>query len=325
MRPQRRRLLFIRTDRLGETLLNLPAAAAFKATYPASHLTFLAHPDLAPLLTALPWIDEVIPDSHAADQLWWRDAWRLSRALKARRFDTAVVSNPQKRLHLAVWLAGVPQRVGYHRKWGRLLTHRVPDCKALGECHEVEYNLALVWTLTGPIAEAAWQFPSDENVRAAPLLRARGLEASQPFIAVHPWSSNPLKVWPLDRYRQLVRRLTGDLAVPVVLIGGAESRGAFAAGPSAGAAVVDLIGRLSLRELAGVLQRARLLVSNDSGPVHLAAAVGTKTVVLFGTSEPAAGPGRWGPWGPGHTVISKPSMDAISVDEVLEAIKRYVA
>ena len=86
-----------------------------------------------------------------------------------------------------------------------------------------------------------------------------------------------------------------------------------------------MAGRTSLPQLAATLQRAKVLVSNDSGPVHLAAALGTPVVALFGTTDPAAGPRRWGPWGAGHTVIWKETMDAITVAEVLEAVQAQLA
>jgi len=110
--------------------------------------------------------------------------------------------------------------------------------------------------------------------------------------------------------------------LPVVLIGGPEEQGLVPhVLPADHPRVVNLVGRVSLRQLAAVLRRARCLVSNDSGPVHLAAAVGTPAVVLFGTPTAAAGPRRWGPWGLNHTVISQPSMEAISVADVLTAVQ----
>ena len=88
--------------------------------------------------------------------------------------------------------------------------------------------------------------------------------------------------------------------------------------------MANVIGRLTLRQLAALLQCARLLVSNDSGPVHLAAAVNTQTLVLFGASEAATGPRRWGPWGEGHVVLWKSSMEEIRVEEVFEALQRLL-
>ena len=112
--------------------------------------------------------------------------------------------------------------------------------------------------------------------------------------------------------------------MPVVVIGPPEERERAQAVVPSGGRVADLVGHLTLRELAAALQHARLLISNDSGPVHLAAAVSTSAIVLFGTSQAAAGPRRWGPWGEGHTVIWKPTMAEITVEEVFAAMGTYL-
>ena len=120
----------------------------------------------------------------------------------------------------------------------------------------------------------------------------------------------------------VIQQAVGSLGAQVVVIGGSEEEQRAPLLVPEGRAVANLVGRLSLRQLAALLQCARLLVSNDSGPAHLAAAVNTKTLVLFGTSNRATGPGRWGPWGSGHAVMWKPSMDAMTVDEVFAALRR---
>jgi len=331
------RILFLRTDRLGETLLTLPAVAALGAALPGASLTLLVHPQLQSLLAGVPGVTEVLTHDPRSHRVWWVRAWRLGRTLRSRRFDAAVVSNPMKELHLAVWLAGIPHRVGYGRKWGWCLSRRIPDRKALGERHEVEYNLDLVKALVGgAIAppSAPWQLAGFEREEGEVLrlLERQGIHGSDPLIAVHPWTSNPLKQWPITRYQELVRVLSQRL--PVALIGGPEERAlaphvlpADHPTPSGGGStprVVDLVGRISLRQLAELLRRSRLLVSNDSGPVHLAAAVGTPTVALFGTPDAATGPRRWGPWGERHTVIWKESMEAITVDDVVAAVREVL-
>lgn len=323
-----RRILFIRTDRLGETLLAVPAAMALRAASPQAHLTLLVQPALQPLLAGAPGIDEVLAYDDTAPPQWWRRALRLGRALRPRRFDLVVVSNPKKELHLAVWLAGIPVRVGYGRKWGGLLTRRVVDRKALGERHEVEYNLDLVQVLVGgalPTPNPQWRLPrfEPEQREVLQLLERHGIRQPDPFLAVHPWTSNPVKRWPAARYRELVRVMAQRL--PVVLIGGPEERELLSqVVPADHPRVIDLVGQVSLRQLAALLRCAALLVSNDSGPVHLAAAVGTPTVVLFGGSSPAAGPRRWGPCGNRHCVIWKESMEAITVEEVLGAVEELL-
>ena len=319
------RLLFIRTDRLGETLLNLPAVAALQAALPGCSVTLLVHPDLEPLLSGAPGFG-VLSVPPGAGGPWWSRAWRLGRALSPRRFDAALISNPKQELHAAVWLAGIPVRVGYNRKWGCLLTHRLNDRKALGDRHEVESNLDLVRALGLPAQAFPWHFPpfSQEQAEVFRLPEWQGDQSSGPFIAVHPFSSNPVKRWPAERYRELFRRLAAQAGTRVVVVGGPEERGGVSAVLPPGTPAVNLVGRLTLRQLAARLQRAQLLISNDSGPVHLASAVGTRTVVLFGAAHPAAGPIRWGPWGSGHAVFAKPSLTDVTVDEVMEAIRRLL-
>jgi len=321
-----RRLIFIRTDRLGETLLNLPAVAALHAALPQAAVTLLAHPDLQSLLAGLPGVEQVLACPQGPRGLWWMRALQLGCRLRRERFDLAIVSNPKKELHAAVWLAGIPVRIGYDRKWGGLLTHRVPDRKALGEQHEVEYNLNLLRAIGLSITAPQWRLPcgATERLEVRRLLEQQGIQPSEPFLTVHPWTSNPSKQWPIDRYQALLQRSAGQLAVKVVVIGGPEERRRIAQVLPAGAAAVDLVGRLTLRQLAALLERAALLISNDSGPVHLAAAVGTPTVVLFGTLEAATGPRRWGPWGEGHRIILKPSMEEITVEEVVAAVRQQL-
>ncbi len=319
-----RRAVFIRTDRLGETLLNLPAVAALKAALPHADLTLLVHPELRDLLTAVPGVPRVLPYAEVEGRWWLARAMGLARTLRSYRFDLAVVSNPKKELHLAVWLARIPRRVGYARKWGRwLLTHRVDDRKALGERHEVEYNLDLIRALGLSTTIPQWQLPRFDREQAdvVQLLQRQGIKPSEPLIAVHPWTSNPLKQWPADRFQALIRQCVERLGVQVVVIGGLAEVQRSKAVLLAHVPVADLTGELSLRQLAALLQTARLLISNDSGPVHLASAVGAKTVVLFGTPDPATGPGRWGPYGEGHRVIWKPTMEAIGVEEVYRLVE----
>src|SRR3989338_830537 len=220
-----RRVVFIRTDRLGETLLNLPAITALKAALPQAALTLLVDPDLKPLLIDVPGLHEVLADAGGKGGWWFARAIRLAQLLKAHHFDLAVISNPKKEMHLAVWLAGIPCRVGYSRKWGRwLLTHRIDDRKALGERHEVEYNLDLIRALGLPTMISPWQLPYFERERAEvfQLLERHGINPSQPVIAVHPWTSNPLKRWPSERFQALMRRCVERLGVQVVVIGGPE-------------------------------------------------------------------------------------------------------
>ena len=317
-------VVFVRTDRLGETLLTLPALHALRAARPDCRLTVVVHPALRELLADHPDVTEVVAELTPQGS-WWSQAWRLGRVWRSWKAQAILISNPKKTYHLAAWLAGIPCRVGYDRKWGGLLTHRLPDRKALGDRHEVEYNLDLVKTLGIPVAlPPVLQLPvrASDDARVDRLLGPWHVRSDHRLVAVHPWTSNPRKQWPLERFRTLLQRLQQVPTVRPVLIGGLEeSRRLDEVLSPQAASVVNLVGQVSLGELAAVLRRVRVLVSNDSGPMHVAAAVGTKVVALFGTAEAGSHPNRWGPWGEGHTVIRKP-LEHISVDDVMDAVTR---
>ena len=327
-----RHIVVIRTDRLGETILHLPMWDALRAAYPNARISCVAGAPLVELLRLAPSLDAVIENPVRRSDGLLTGAIRLARRLRAERADVVIISNPTKLFHVAAFLARVPYRIGWRRKGGaQLLTHAVADEKALGARHEVEYNAELLRRcgiaapehpqLTLPITEALAE-------RVLRQLGAATREHPQDWIAVHPWTSNPAKQWPLERFRALVRELAAPRrarGMRVLVVGGPEEahRAPEVVG-DAGEAVVNLVGRLSLPELAACLRYARVLVSSDSGPVHLAAAVGTPVVALFGTADAGSHPQRWGPWGAGHTVIHQP-LETIAVEQVTEAAARCVS
>ena len=323
-----RPIVFVRTDRLGETLLTLPAIHALRQAFPDARLTLMLHPALQELFAGHPDVDEVVPEP-ASSGPWWRQAWRVSRLWRSWHPEIIILANPKKAYHVGAWLAGIPRRVGYDRKLGWLLTHRLQDRKPIGERHEVEYNLALVATLGIPVTPAPMPWLPVGPQEASSLsqrLGQLGVPVGSRLIAVHPWTSNPRKQWPVDRCRALIHRLAQETGLVVVVIGGREEQARAAEliveGPHTGR-VLNLVGRCSLRELVALLTRVRVVVSSDSGPMHVAVAVGTPVVALFGTAETGSHPTRWGPWGEKHTVIHKP-LEAITVDEVARAVACYL-
>ncbi|HEX9780140.1 MAG TPA: glycosyltransferase family 9 protein [bacterium] len=319
-----KRILYVRTDRLGETILNIPAVLALHAAYPGAAVTWIMDPALIELLKqAGPW--RAVPEPRPAG-FWLRRVRVLADAFRAERADAIVISNPQKDYHLAAWLAGIPTRVGYARKWGRwLLTHRVPGRNRLGGRHEVEYNLDLVRTLGIDVHASSWRLtcPPEHLSAVTDLLAAEGLRPDDALIVVHPWSARRFKEWPAERFRALIEHLASS-GRRVAVIGGAEETARAQALIGPGGTVINLTGRLNLQQLAALLSRSRCLVTNDSGPMHVAAAVGTPVVALFGTSNAGSHPKRWGPWGTEHVVLHQP-LEALATDEVLSAALNLLA
>lgn len=318
----------IRTDRLGETLLHLPLVDALKRTYRDATLTWMVNPDLVELISQAPEVDRTLSYDFDPASSWWRRAVRLAGHLRREQFDLVMISNSTKEFHLATWLSGIPVRVGYDRKWGFLLTHRLADRRALGDCHEVEYNIGLLTALGLTVsASPALHLPvTEESEREmAQLFEHVGVSHAERIMVIHPWTSNRRKQWPLERVRALLGRLSSMVtARPMVIGGPEEQRHAELLLRGMESSVVNVVGRLSLPALAACLRRARVVITNDSGPMHLAAAVGTPVVALFGTADAGSHPRRWGPWGSGHTVIHKP-LEQITVEEVLVAAQRYLS
>jgi len=295
-------VLVIRDDRFGEFLLNIPVLRALKETYPAAKVTLAVKADVGELAECVEYADRVDV---------WDDNFR--RSLRKQKFDACVVSNPTKEAHWAVFWAGIPVRVGYARKWGILLTHKIADNKSLGLKHEVEYNLDLVG-LTGAKT-------NDKSLSLGKLPAYSNPEYAG-AVAIHPYTSDALKQWELERFRELAKRISDELGLRVIIVGKVEDTGKDKKEfEGLGKNVVSLVNKTSFVELAQILKQCRLLVSCDSGPVHLSAAVGTPVIALFRNDLPGKTARRWGPWGKGHIVIARDKLTDISVEDVLDKVK----
>jgi len=335
-------ILVVRTDRMGDVLLNIPAIRALKQTFESS-VTALVNSTLKDLLLGIPEIDQILPFD---EEKWNRNIFarvNLLRQIREMRFDLAVVLNPAKRFHILTYLAGIPRRLGYDRKWGFLLTHKIEDMKFLGQKHEVEYNLDLVRSIGADTKDKniSLQIKAKDKQFVGDLLLRCGIKDKDSIIVINPHSSNPAKCWPKEQFVRVADQLYLRLSAKVVIIGTTEERNSainlisFAKYPP-----INLCGKLTLTQLAALLYRCALLISNDSGPVHIAAACGRPTVAIFGRNIPGVSPRRWGAWGDGHISLHKdpgcnpcPDRDcpynfkcltSITTEEVLQAAEKQL-
>jgi heptosyltransferase-2 len=310
-------ILCFRNDRFGEFLLNIPAFRALKESFPGSKLTLAVDTYVKELAEHIDFVDEVITWDNRKHGLL--EIIKFSGKLKAGRFGLSVAFNPSKEFNIASFLAGISLRVGYDRKFGFLLSRRLKDKKNLGERHEVEYNLEL--------AELAGAKTGDSSISLAVKNTAidnlKGIidfDKTDTLIALHPWTSDPLKQWPQESFYRLAQRLLSERGLSIVVIGGREEY------PKSlefcrDLKVYNLVGKTTLVQLAALLERCKLLISADSGPMHLAACVGASVMAIFRNDMPGKSPRRWGPWGSSHTVIENNSLSQITVDEVFNKTK----
>ncbi len=291
-----KQILVVRTDRMGDVLLNVPAIRALKETFGA-RITLLAHRELKTLFEAIPEVDEVITYDEERWQESFTERWRLLQLVRRRHFGLAVILNPLRRMHILAFAAGIPYRLGYRRKWAFLLTHSIADKKYEGQKHEVEYNLDLVRAIGADTQDLRITLGrlAEEEAYVAQLCKKYALLPADTLVAIAPNTSNPAKCWPKEYFAQLIDKLIAA-GVKVAVIGApAEHSAVLRLLAMTRQQPINLCGKLNLRQLAAFLARARLLIANDSGPVHLAAAVGTPAIVIFGRNIPGVGPRRWGP------------------------------
>ncbi len=292
------RVLVISPNWLGDAVMALPAVQDLRRHEPGAHLAVAARRGLADLWRAVPGMDEVIPLAYDG-RLRHTPAWAADAAmLAAGRFSRAVLLPNSFASAWLVRRAGIAERWGYRADLrAPLLTRAVP--KPATRVHQGEFYQALVHALgvdNGPLRPTI-EPPAEARQEATRLLQDVGLPPGAPFVALAPGAAyGKAKQWLPERFAELVAALHAD-GLPTVIVGSGgdgEAAGRIRAALGArGDAVrpADLVGRTSLGTLMGVLAASRACVSNDSGAMHLAAAVGVPVTAVFGpTDERATAP-----------------------------------
>lgn len=327
MRPIRR-IVYIRTDRMGDVLMNMAAIRLLRQTFPKAWITLLVDYKIADLFQGCPDLDEVMIVRRGELNGSWRAKLRYAWQLKKGRFDMAIAANPEKTTHVAMALAGIPRRVGWERKWSFLLTRKIIPEKDPISTHEMDTNIRLVKLITKLEWDGSLGLGRDESVDAR--MKQRIAEANpedRPMVAVHTGTSDPRKRWSFEKFAALCDEIATKTNCCVVLIGGPEERVYVEAmGHLLKHSPVDWVGALTLKELASFLanRQVRAIVSSDSGPVHVAWMSGTPAVVMFARGVTGSNPNRWGPRDGRSYVIYKPMAD-IKVAEVMTGLQRFIS
>ena len=318
-----RNIVILRTDRIGEVLLSTPVIEALKKRFPKASVSFVTSHYARDIVVDRSDLSKVITFDTIAKKLSLWKAFKLAAKLKRHSFNMAVVLNPHKVLHLAVFIAGIRYRVGFDRKWGVLLNAKTQDKRDEAKMHEVDYNLQLLKVID-IYEENIYPFMpvlSRGSYYVNGLLAQTGVTGSKKVVVMHPGSSNPGKRYPADKLKDVVRGLVKTGNVDIVIIGSKDDKILCdRIKADFGNEVHNLAGLLSLRELAAIFKVSDLFITNDNGPMHIAAAVGAKVLALFNKDVIGSNPLRWGPYGEGHVVIYKSFKD-ITPEEVIEKAK----
>ncbi|MGH7855421.1 MAG: lipopolysaccharide heptosyltransferase II [Candidatus Binatia bacterium] len=285
-------MLILQTSFLGDTVLTLPLISEVRRRFPVKKLSVLCLPANGELLRDHPAIDEIITyDKKNADR-GWRGLQRTAARVKEKNFTVALTPHKSVRSALILYLAKIPQRVGFRESRGWFLFHQRANRDR--ELHDVERNLSVLQafglapqecrrTIDLPVSSIAQDVVNRK-------LRALGVDDSSPIIGVSPGSVWPTKRWSAAGFAVLIQMLRKQHDCQVLLFGGADDAAVVNdVQRQCGQAAINLVGEIGLRELPAAISRCRVFVTNDSGPMHIAVARRIPTVAVFCATTPDLG------------------------------------
>lgn len=305
-----KRLLVRGPNWIGDAVMSEPALAALRSVFPEAEVTLLVKPPVAELFTGHPAVDRILVYEDRGKHAGLGGKWILADELRRRRFDLAVLFQNAFEAALLSFMAGIPRRYGYATD-GRGWLLSDPVEKNQTKRHQVSYYLDLLKPLGAPAINALPRlFLTAEEERAMDgRLAGWGLGAGDVLIGLNPGSTyGGAKRWLPERFAEVSNRLADDLAgrghkVHVAIIGakGEEELGRAIAGGITAQTMV-LSGQTTIRELMAVVKRCRLFLTNDTGPMHVAAAFGVPVVAVFGPTDHRT----TSPAGPDHVIVREP-------------------
>ncbi len=336
------RILVLRYRFIGDTVLTVPFLRNLREAFPAAKIDLMLEPFSGQVIQGCPYVDRIVPFelrtihrySAQSDRGRIPGYLRCRRMISRERYDAVFVLKRSLSSALLAWTAGVPRRIGFATEGrGLLLTDRV---SYRHDQHEVENFLDCLRAVDIPVGSKQLElWPTGEQDRMVRgLFREQGWQEQDLKVIIHAAASLPAKQWPTERFAAVMDRLRRNYPVRFVYTGASgdsplyeeiERRGDFNG--------LNLCGRTTLYENVAVYRACDLFFGVDSGPMHMAAAVGVPVVALFGPTDER----KWGPWGAGHTVITKrlscrpckphkcgdnDCMKQISAEEAFEAVER---
>ena len=303
--PSFERILVIKLKQPGDVLVSTPVLAALKEAWPQAQVSYLVPKGTEEMVADHPGLSGLLVVDRQGETL--SQTWRFIRELRRRCFDLVLELSGGDRGAFYTFLSGARERLGFERAgkaWQRPFFTRLLPSPPL-KMHLVEANLEILRGLglapQNPRLQFFWNSRVESRIQE--VLGAHHL-APGAFVVMHPGAGWLFKCWTAAGYARVMDRLQGDWGLPVVLTASrAPLEQELLADILARTRVspINLAGQLSLKELGALISRARFFFGVDSAPMHLAAAVNTPAVALFGPS----GDFNWRPWGKGHLVIKK--------------------
>lgn len=338
---QPKKILIIRTDRIGDVVLTLPLAKIIKQAYPNSHITFLARDYTKVLPESNKYIDEVLTLPIENGKLF---ATELMSMIKAGKYDAAILVYPRTKIAFAVFMARVKKRIGTGYRWfSFLFTDKIYEHRKTGDKHELEYNLNLlkplgIENIDKNSVSFDIQVAKESEQKAQSIFDENHIPTDKKLIIIHPGSGGSSIDLPISKFIQLSERLAHELDCSIVITGSSSEIEACKKLMN-GKNTYNLAGQLNLDELVAVINRSDLLIANSTGPIHIAAALG-KNVVGFYPKINECSVERWGPY-TNKRIIFSPTIDcsnctreqcerlncmnSINIDDVFSGIQKLLS
>lgn len=297
-------ILIVKLSAIGDVIHALPVAYALKQKYPEARITWVVEKPAYELLTNNPNIDEIIvfdkPKFKSIVGLL-TNGYQLAKELKAHKFDVAIDLQGLFKSAAISYLSGASKRLVYcnARELSHLVGQRI--CGEHENGHVVDRYLDVATHLGCTVDEVIFplHITEAESRKAEAIANHGGLQLDNPYVVLAPGTNWISKCWPPTHFAKLADKLYDNNIIPVMIGGPNDTRLAQEIIANTGVPTIDLTGKTSMKELAYIIKRAQAFVGGDTGPMHLAVAVGTKVVTMFGPTDPK----RNGPYGDKSDII----------------------
>ncbi|MBW1689276.1 MAG: lipopolysaccharide heptosyltransferase II [Deltaproteobacteria bacterium] len=304
------RVLLIQLGDIGDVVLTIPTIKALRENRPAGTLYVMVREHAKELIEDYPYVNGVISVEGAQGNLWERLRYQRGflKALRGKKFQAAIDLRTGTRGAVLSYLSGAPLRIGRYAEDGRLWRNRLFTHLVRPENEMEQYSSLHSLNIVAPFKVGARDIKPkltvsrERELRTERILRDEGVPSDRPLLAFHPFSRWRYKEWPAQNYIALIDHVGSRYPVHIAITGSVDERGRAAdLVKETNTEVYNLAGKTTIGELAGVLKKCNLVIGIDSATIHIAAAVGTPTVSIYGPSAPV----NWAPLGEQHLVIFK--------------------
>lgn len=332
-------ILVVNVNWLGDAVFSTPVFSNLKANFPQSRVTCLCVPRVKAVLEHCPFIDEIIVIDEKRAHFWPWSKLMLISELKCRAFDVAFVLHRSATRGMLVFLSGIPARVGYC-KARFLMTNPVNYEEEGGHRSDLYLNVLRAFGLPIKDRNCRLSVSPDDREALDKILLSKGISPDERFVVLHTAGNWGLKRWPAAYFASLIQGIHEQYHVKVLLSGaGAEAEYCRSINQQAHHQGIVIAGETSLGESLALYQRAAVVISSDSGPLHLANSVGAKVIGIYGPTRPEI----TGPRGTQDALVffreiscnkapcyhlactDNLCMQSVTVKDVQEAVKNFIS